>query len=77
MRKPEMEKYYRSRFHEACNEAFSSGKIDKIRQGNGIYTAKMIAALRDMAENDIYPDGHFSDDACNVWSMFHLYHSRV
>lgn len=70
MTKFEMEKYYRSRFHDAREEAISTGKIDKIRQNDGVYTPQMIAALRDMAKNGIYPDGSFSDTDCNIWSMF-------
>ena len=64
------EKYYKEKFHEAREAAYASGKIDKIRQNDGVYTPQMIAALRDMAENDIYPDGNFSDVDCNIWSMF-------
>ena len=70
MYRSDMERYYRSRYHEAREEAIVSGKIDKIRQNDGVYTPQMIAALRDMAENDIYPDGSFSDVDCNIWSMF-------
>lgn len=65
-----MEKFYRDQFHQAREEAFTSRKLDKIRQNDGVYTPKMLAALRDMAKNGIYPDGSFSDVDCNIWSMF-------
>ena len=35
------------------------------------YSFEQIKALRDMAENDVYPDIRFSDEECNIWSMFH------
>ena len=71
MKKCEIDKYYREKYHEARANAIASGKLDKIRQNTGVYTTQMIAALRDMAENDVYPDGDFGDDECCVWSMFH------
>ena len=71
MYRSDMERYYRSRYHEAREEAFASGKLDKLRQNNGVYTSKMLARLRDMARNDVYPDGSFSDDECEVWCMLH------
>jgi len=37
------------------------------------YTLAQIAALRDMAERDVYPDGRFSDEECNLWGMFHCF----
>lgn len=37
----------------------------------GMYTPGMLWALRDMAQNDIWPDWRFGDTDCNVWSMFH------
>lgn len=40
------------------------------RNGSGTYTAEMIFALRDMAKKDVYPDGRFSDEECNIWSAF-------
>ena len=38
-------------------------------KGNEGYSFAMIAKLRDMAEKDVYPDGRFSDEECNLWSM--------
>ena len=37
----------------------------------GLYTIGMLWALRDMGQNDIWPDWRFGDMDCNVWSMFH------
>lgn len=62
-------KYLKEKYLEVREEAYKNGKLDNV----GIYTTAMIAALRDMAENDEYPDGNFGDDECNVWSMFHSY----
>ena len=42
------------------------------RYTNG-YTFKEIQALRNMAEREVYPDGRFSDEECNIWSMFHSF----
>jgi len=35
------------------------------------YSFRMLQALRDMASADVYPDGRFGDEECNIWSMFH------
>jgi len=59
-----MEKMYKERFLEAFDKAMKEG------MPNTCYTFEMIAALRDMAEHDVYPDWRFGDDHCNVWSMF-------
>lgn len=64
------EKYFKEKYIEARDEAYASGKLDFIRQNVGVYTTEMLAALRDMAENNVYPDGNFGDDECRVWSMF-------
>lgn len=37
---------------------------------NQFYTRGMIVALLNMAKEDVYPDGRFSDEACAMWSMF-------
>ena len=68
--------YLKDRYHEAREEAFASGKL-KSGQNSGVYTTQMIAALRDMAEANVYPDGHFGDDECIVWEMFHLFHIKA
>jgi len=62
--------YLKNEFINAREEAFESGKIDRIRQNDGIYTPQMLRALKNMATNGVYPDGRFSDTDCNVWSMF-------
>lgn len=55
-------KVLKERFHEAREEAKANE--------NGRYTVPMLRALKDMADNDVYPDGTFGDIDCNVWSMF-------
>lgn len=40
------------------------------------YSAADIGRLRDMAERDVYPDGRFSDEECNIWSMFHNFRMK-
>lgn len=40
------------------------------------YSFAMLQALRDMAKADVYPDGTFGDEECNVWSMFHMLAER-
>ena len=70
------EKYFKEKYIEARDEAYNNGKLDFIKQNVGVYTTEMLAALRDMAENDVIPDGNFGDDECNVWSMFHSYYPK-
>jgi len=41
---------------------------------NERYSFRQLQCLRDMAEKDVYPDGRFGDEECNVWSMFHCFH---
>lgn len=41
-----------------------------------VYTFEMLQALRDMAERGVYPDGRFSDQDCNVWSMFRNFRNK-
>ena len=60
------EKYLKSIYHEAAREAKEKG----IPYGQ--FTPKMLAALCDMAREDVYPDGNFGDVECNVWEMFHI-----
>lgn len=59
-------KELKNRFHEEVKKSAENGN------DNTVYTFGMIAALRDMAENDVYPDGKFGDTDCNVWSMFRM-----
>ena len=58
----EMERALREKYLEAREKNGSS---------NG-YSFEMLQALRDMAKADVYPDGRFGDEECNVWSMFHM-----
>ena len=64
--------YLKKHFVAAREEAFKSGVLDKIRQNDGVYTPQMLRALKDMADNDVFPDIHFSDIDCNVWMLFRL-----
>ena len=57
-------KYLKERFHEEFQKSIDSGN------DNTVYTFGMIQALRDMAENDVWPDGSFGDTDCSIWSMF-------
>lgn len=34
------------------------------------YSPKMLIALKEMAKEDVYPDGRFSDMDCSIWEMF-------
>ena len=67
---------YKKMYAEARENAYAAGRIDRLSQNVGVYTTEMIAALRDMAEHDVYPDGTFGDDECNVWEMFHMIKGR-
>lgn len=64
------EKDLRSKFHEARQAAFDSGRLSETKQNDGVYTPQMLWALRDMAAEGVYPDGHFSDVDCEIWGMF-------
>ena len=61
--------YYKDKFFEACDEAKKEGAR------NTDFTFKMILALDEMARHDVWPDGRFGDDACNVWSLLHRKYS--
>ena len=65
-----MENPYKLAYFEATEDAFSSGKLNKSGQNSGVYTTEMLIALRDMVKHDVYPDGRFGDDECEVWSLF-------
>ncbi len=69
-------KSLKNKYLKVRKDAFDSGKLNIIGQNDGVYTTEMLAALRDMAENDVIPDGNFGDDECNVWSMFHSYYPK-
>ena len=65
------EKYLKEKFIEARDRAMTNGTK------NTDYTIEMIRCLRDMAEKDVYPDGNFGDNDCNIWSMFHLLYCNI
>lgn len=60
--------YLKDNYHEAW-KAMHEGSNN--RNDEAYFSFRMLQALRDMAEADVYPDATFSDDECNVWSMFH------
>ncbi len=68
--RPSVEAFYKDAYISARTEAFESDQLDPIKQNTGAYTPKMLHALKDMAERDIYPDGRFGDEECNIWSLF-------
>lgn len=37
---------------------------------NDVYSAEMLFKLAEMARYDVYPNGKFSDEECNLWSLF-------
>ena len=58
---------------EALKKAKFFEEADKAKEAGypvGVYTPGMLWALRDMANNDVWPDWRFSDMDCNIWSMF-------
>lgn len=63
-------KALKQKYLDARKEAFASGKLDMLKHNSGAYTPQMLWALREMAENKVYPDGNFSDEECSVWEMF-------
>lgn len=68
--------HYKERFHDAFHEALDKGIVKTGTDLGCTYTYAMLNALKDMAENNVWPDGRFGDDDCNVWSLFHLYESE-
>lgn len=55
-----------------ANEKHLKEKYLEASRVKGGYTFEQLQALRDMAEQEVYPDGRFSDEECNVWAMFHM-----
>ena len=39
-------------------------------ENKGSVSVGLVMALADMAENDIYPDGTFSDAEVSIWEVF-------
>lgn len=33
------------------------------------FTVPQIRAIYEMAKNNVYPDGRFGDEECNLWSL--------
>lgn len=64
------EKWLKEKFLRAVKESREAGHPDEV------YTFQMLQALRDMAREDVWPDGHFSDNDCNIWGMFHGFQIR-
>lgn len=65
-----LKKHYKEKYHEA------SRKSREAKNGNHVYTFEMLQAIRDMAEHDVWPDGTFSDEECNIWSMWHTLYEQ-
>lgn len=60
-----LREYYQGEWADACEDAAKK----KLNPNEG-WSFKQLQVLRDMARDDVYPDGHFGDEDCNVWSMF-------
>lgn len=69
MLKAAKERFYKDKYHEARREAYN-GPLKK-NETSGVYTTDMLWALREMAINNVWPDGSFGDDECEVWGFFH------
>lgn len=57
-------KSLKAKYHEAAKKSREDGN------SNTVYTFEMIWILKEMADNDVWPDGSFGDADCNVWSAF-------
>lgn len=59
------------------NEFLEEAKKNKERLGvilcENQYSPKMLLALKEMAKEDVYPDGRFGDMDCSIWEMFRNY----
>ena len=67
----EYEQMLKDRFHEA-----TAKKLEENPSANTLFSAAEIIALIDMADNDVWPDGHFGDTDCNIWEAVHLIATR-
>lgn len=36
------------------------------------YSFQQISCLQEMAAKEVYPDGRFSDEECNIWFLFRM-----
>ena len=68
MTTPEKERYLKAKYHEA-RELRNTKEYGKERHETK-YSFAMLSALCEMAREDVYPDGTFGDEECNVWEMF-------
>ena len=60
--------HLKDKYIEVRTKAYESGELTP-RQ-TSVFTPAMLAALRDMAEQNVYPDGRFGDTECGIWEMF-------
>lgn len=67
---------YKEKFHEAFHKASEKRIVRNGTELGSTYTIAMLRALKDMADNGVYPDWRFGDDDCNVWSMFSGYKAK-
>ena len=58
--------YLKNEYHEARKKAEKEFNIPNV----GVYSFDMLSNLFEMAIHDVYPDGSFGDEECNVWSLF-------
>ena len=73
------ERCMKENYHDARSRAMkhrAGDRNDTRRDDNPVYSFRMLQALRDMAENGVYPDGSFGDEECNIWEMFYLFHKK-
>ena len=54
-------------------ERYLDAREEAMKAGHQNYTFKMLQALRNMAEKDVYPDWRFGDEESGVWGMFHTF----
>lgn len=68
-------KYYlKDNYHEARKAMVERMENPKMgtRADEPVYSFRMLQCLRDMAKENVYPDGSFGDDECNIWEMFSM-----
>ena len=58
---------------KALKDAYLEAK--ETNPDNTTYNFRQLQALRDMAKANVYPDGRFGDEECNIWSMFNMAYS--
>ena len=65
--KKEQGERFKNDFIEEANK--NKERLGAVLCGNQ-YSPKMLIALKEMAKEDVYPDGRFSDMDCSIWEMF-------